>query len=340
MTLTPINIFALGGTIAMAAPTPGRKPAKGAVRPPRGTVAPKLTARALVAAVPGLSSAARIKAVDFSRVPGAHLTDDDLVELARAIVAGRRPAVVVQGTDTIEETAFALDLLVGARVPVVVTGAMRHPGMAGADGPANLLAAATVAASPRAEGLGTLVVMGDRIHAASLVRKMHTTAPDAFASPGAGPIGYVAEGEARILLYPAASTTIPATARPKDSRPVVIIASHISDTGMALMAATEQDIGGAVIAALGAGHLSPAATTAAEILTRRVPVVLSSRVATGPVLSHTYGFTGSETDLIARGLIRSGWLDPAKARILLALARRAGFDRRRIRTAFAAYGGG
>jgi L-asparaginase len=149
MALALVNIFALGGTIAMAAPTPGRKPAKGKTRPPRGTVAPKLTARALVAAVPGLARTARIKTVDFSRVPGAHITDSDLVDLARAILAGRRPAVVVQGTDTIEETAFALDLLVGAQVPVVVTGAMRHPGMAGADGPANLLAAVTVAASPK-----------------------------------------------------------------------------------------------------------------------------------------------------------------------------------------------
>lgn len=340
MAPTPVKIFALGGTIAMAPSTPGRKPAKAATRPPRGAVSPKLTARALVAAVPGLARIARVKTMDFRRLPGAHLGDNDLVELARAIIAGRHPAVVVQGTDTIEETAFALDLLVGAKVPVVVTGAMRHPAMAGADGPANLLAAVTTVTSPKADGLGTLVVMGDRIHAASLARKTHTTALDAFTSPGAGPIGYVAENEAHILLYPAANTAIAPVARPKETRPVVIIASHLGDTGAALAAAAEQDIGGAVIAALGAGHLSPAASTAAEYLTRRVPVVLSSRVAAGPVLSRTYGFTGSEADLAARGLIRSGWLDPAKARILLALARRAGFDRRRIRAAFAAFGGG
>lgn len=342
MPLGSVNIFALGGTIAMAPPEPRRKAGgtkKKASR--RGPVTPRLTARALVAAVPGLAGTARVKAIDFRRLPGAHLSDDDLTELARAILKTRHPAVVTQGTDTIEETAFALDVMIGARQTVVVTGAMRHPAMAGADGPANLLAAVNVALSEKAEGLGTLVVMGDRIHAASLVRKVHTTTPDAFGSPNAGPIGFVAEGEVRILLYPAAAAAaIPPAARPKETRPVVVIAAHLGDEGAQIRAAAEQDIGGAVIAAMGAGHLSPPASAAAEHLARRVPVVLSSRVGAGPVLSRTYGFTGSETDLIARGLIRAGWLDARKARILLSLARRAGFDRRRVRAAFATFGGG
>ncbi|MFT5538493.1 MAG: L-asparaginase [Alphaproteobacteria bacterium] len=343
MTLTTVNIFALGGTIAMAGAPRGRGAKTAAPARRSGSakgVVPRLTAKALTNAVPELSRIARIKPIDFRRLPGAHLTDNDLVELARTIIKGRNPAVVTQGTDTLEETAFALDLMVGTRVPVVVTGALRHPGLAGADGPANLLAAVTVAASEAAEGLGTLVVMGDRIHAAALVRKTNATAPDAFTSPNAGPIGFLAESQVRILLYPAARTAINPVIRPKDMRPVVIITAHQGDTGEMLRAALDRDIAGVVIAAMGAGHLTPKAADAAEQLCRQAPVVLASRTGAGPVLMHTYAFTGSESDLASRGLIRAGWLDAPKARILLALARRAGFDRRRTRTAFAAYGGG
>jgi L-asparaginase len=337
MALTTVNVFALGGTIAMAAPDSGQ-PVRGRAKGPG--VTPRLTARGLVRAAPGLGRVARIKAIDFRRVPGAQLDDDDLIELARAIIKGRAPAVVTQGTDTIEETAFALDLLVGGRQTVVVTGAMRHPGLAGADGPANLLAAVTVAASEASEGLGALVVMGDRIHAASLVRKTNTAMPDAFASPNAGPIGFVAEGQVRILLHPVEGASITLTAKHADTRPVLVVTAHENDDGEVLRAIYGREIAGVVIAAVGGGHLSPKAADAAEALARRVPVVLASRTGSGPVLARTYGFKGSEMDLTSRGLMRAGWLDPAKARILLALARRAGLDRRKTRAAFATYGGG
>lgn len=338
MALTTVTVFALGGTIAMTAPDAGAPAARGRAKGPG--VTPRLSARALVRAVPALGRVARIRTVDFRRMPGAHLKDDDLVALAQAILKGKTPAVVSQGTDTIEETAFALDLLVGASLPVVVTGAMRHPGLAGADGPANLLAAATVAASAEAEGLGTLVVMGDRIHAAALVRKTNSAAPDAFTSPNAGPIGFVAEGDVRILLHPVAGASLPLPVKTGDTRPVVVIAAHQSDDGEMLRAAYGRELGGVVIAAMGGGHLSPKASDAAEALARRVPVVLASRTGAGPVLARTYGFKGSEMDLAGRGLIRAGWLDPAKARLLLTLARRAGLDRRKTRAAFATYGGG
>lgn len=326
MPLPPVTIFTLGGTIAMT------------VRGSRGAE-PRLSAKALVKAVPDLARVARVGTRDFRRVPGAHLTSEDLVALARAIIANGRPAVVTQGTDTIEETAFALDILIGTRLPVVVTGAMRHPGLAGADGPANLLAAVTVAASPAAKAAGVLVVMNDRIHAAALVRKGDTSAPDAFVSPTAGPIGFVAEGVSHILVRPLVRVRIPQPVRPRDARPVPLVVSHLGDSG-ALLRAVKDDIAGVVIAGMGGGHLAPAAADAAAALAQRIPVVLASRTGAGAVLSHTYGFTGSEMDLAARGLIRAGWLDAPKARILLALACRAGFDRRRICDNFAVYGGG
>ena len=116
---------------------------------------------------------------------------------------GRAGVVVTQGTDTLEETAFQLDLMLDVRQPVVVTGALRNPALPGADGAANLLAAIRVAADPAATGLGVVVVMNDEVHAARLVSKTHTHKPSAFASPAAGPLGWIAEDRVRIVLRPA-----------------------------------------------------------------------------------------------------------------------------------------
>lgn len=326
MALPSVIIFTLGGTIATTAG--------------RGGAAPRLGAKALMGAVPDLKRMARIATRDLHQLPGAHLTLDHVARIATEIRAKGRPAVVTQGTDSIEETAFALDLLVGTALPVVVTGAMRHPGLPGADGPANLLAAVATVTARGVRDLGTLVVMNDTIHAAALVRKTHTSAPDAFASSTAGPIGFVAEGMPHLLLRPAARARLPTPGTSGDARPVPVIASYAGDDGTALRALEGGNLAGVVVAGLGGGHLAPAAADVAARLARRVPVVLASRTGTGAILRATYGYTGSETDLTRRGLISAGWLDAPKARLLLALAQRAGLDRRRLRRAFAAYGGG
>ena len=174
MTRPRLLILSLGGTITMV-------PSEG------GGIAPSLGAAELVASVPALADVAEIEAHSPYRLPSPSLEPGALVEVAKRIedgfAAGFDGAVVIQGTDTIEESAFLLDLLVADDRPVVVTGAMRGAEAPGADGPANLLAAARVAVSPEARGLGTLVVLNDDIHAARFVQKSHTALPSAFASP-------------------------------------------------------------------------------------------------------------------------------------------------------------
>jgi L-asparaginase len=346
MGIPRVAVFTLGGTIAMQA------------RPGEG-VTPALSAADLVAAVPGLDDAGvELRLRDVANKPGASLSFGDVFGLADAISAalddGCAGAVVIQGTDTIEETAYLLDLLVAADEPLVVTGAMRNPSLAGPDGPANILAAIRVAASDRARGLGCVVVMNDQIHAARWVAKAHTASPAAFTSPGFGPLGHIAEGQVDIPVrlrersprsgpvpgrsgpVPGRSGPVPGRSGPVPGREVrvglVMIALGDDDV---LIDAVAEHVDGLVVAAFGAGHVPAGTVTSLAGLAARMPVVLASRTGAGRVHQHTYGFPGSETDLLARGLISAGYLAPLKARLLLHLLIASGADRTQIRQTFA-----
>lgn len=324
MSLPRVHIIGLGGTIAMAG--------SGDLG-----VVPTLTPENMVAAVPQLAGVAELSAVSLRMVAGSGLTIEDLLvaaeEARRRIDAGADGIVVTQGTDTIEEIAFGLDLLVTGDTPIVVTGAMRNPTLPGADGPANLLAAVQVAASPLARGLGALVVLNDEVHAARFVQKTHTQSPATFRSRLTGPIGWVAEGDVRVVLRPVGRQHVAVSPGAPDLR-VALLTLSLGDDGRLFEAVGDLGYAGLVVEGMGGGHaLAPMVEPLGRLVTR-IPVILASRTGCGEVLRRTYGFPGSESDLLAHGLIPAGLLDGPKARLLLTLLLRSGAGRKEIAAAF------
>jgi L-asparaginase len=324
-----VVVFGLGGTIAMTSSN-------------GSAVTPALSVQHLVDAVPGLAATGiEIEVVDFRRRPGASLTFTDVTELAttatRALCDGAAGIVVTQGTDTIEETAYLLDLLHQRPEPIVVTGAMRNPTLVGADGPANLLAAVHTAAAPATRRQGCLVVLADEIHAARWVTKTHSTSGATFRSLDSGPIGYVLEGEVRMLTRVPYRLTVPAP-RPGQQASVGLYTVTLDDDPT-LLDAIGARIDGLVVAGFGVGHVPEPLVDTLTALVGRIPVVLASRTPAGPTLTRTYGFPGSEQDLLTRGLIPSGWLHPYKARILLRALLTAGAKPQDIATAVTTAGG-
>ena len=321
-----VTVFSLGGTIASIS--------SGVVG---DGVTPQLGASELISTVPGIGLVANVKAVSFRQVPSGELKFEDLSALAfeidKCFEEGTTGVVVTQGTDTIEETAFILSLLVRSHKTVVVTGAMRNPAMLGADGPANILASVKVAVSVEFYGLGTLVVFSDEIHSARFVRKTHTSSLMAFRSPSQGPIGVIQEGRPHLTfrIKRVEHISIPAG---QLVPPVALHKFVLDDDNRILEEIKRLGYAGLVIEGFGGGHVPSRSVNVLEHLALDIPVVLASRTGSGSTLRETYGFLGSERDLLSRGLISSGSLDGPKSRILLSLLLAAGYDTDQIRKFF------
>jgi L-asparaginase len=221
--------------------------------------------------------------------------------------------VITHGTDVLEETAFALELLIRTDTPIVLTGAMRLANQPSADGDANLIAACRVAGSGAARGKGVLVVFDDEIHWAPLAKKRHAFRTHAFSSEPFGPLGWVAEGRVRFTL------------RPEKSLPHLVWGGRetivpILEAGPGLEPGLVKNFppcDALVLALPGAGHVAD--TVPAILEAMPMPVVFASRTGAGETLTHSYGYAGGEIDLIRRGLIPAGPLDARRARIALAI---------------------
>jgi L-asparaginase len=298
----PVTVLSTGGTIAMAGPR----------------ARPALDVDELVAAVPGLAELDGLSTRSVVALAGAHLSCADALAIARAAfeeAAAGRGVVITHGTDTIEETAVLCDVLHAGDEPIVLTGAIRPSGAAGADGPANLLDAVAAAGAPQTAGLGALVCFAGELHAARAVRKVASASPAAFGSPGAGPLGSVAEGRVRIGARPSRPSALPMPASLEARVPIV--PTYLGDDGAGLRAAVRDGAGAIVFVALGAGHVAAEVLAALRAAAAAVPVAVTLWPERGLLLHETYGFEGCEGDVRATGALAAGSLSPRAARMIL-----------------------
>lgn len=320
-----VAVAALGGTISMV-------PGNGEDR-----AVPRLSAADLLGGL-GEDLAMDVHAETLAGISSASMDFATLVKTrdwaARAVADGAQGVVVVQGTDTLEETAYFFELTWDSEAPVVITGAMRNPSLPSADGAGNLVTALTVAAEPRSRGRGALVAFNDDVHQARWVRKAHSSHVEAFSSNPAGPLGLVSEGLVH-YFHPVASRPMALSLVDADfSGLVPIVESGVEDTGAVLDTLVKAGAKGVVIAANGGGHVSAATADVIERVLPDLPIVVASRTGAGPTFRGTYGFRGSESDLIAMGATMAGWLDPRKSRMLLHALLATGAPRDRVEAEF------
>ncbi|WP_100402443.1 asparaginase [Bacillus sp. FJAT-42315] len=310
-----IFVIHTGGTISMM-----EDKQSGAVTP--GEKNPLLTSTNL------LNEAARITTVEPFHLPSPHITPKEMLHLKQLIEEHfqKEPfdgVVITHGTDTLEETAYFLDLTLTVDVPVVVTGAMRSSNELGADGLYNLLSAVRVAACDSAKGKGVLVVLNDEIHSAENVTKTHTSNISTFQSPQYGPIGIVTKR--KVVFHHAPTERQQLTVTTIDQR-VALIKTYAGMDASLLLALKDLNYDGVVIEALGQGNLPPAAVAGIKALVdQQIPIVLVSRCFNG-IVQDVYGYDGGGKQLKELGVIFSNGLNGQKARIKLLIALSAKHD--------------
>jgi L-asparaginase len=319
-----VTVLATGGTIA------SRSGTGGAVAQDSGND--------LVAGL-DLPADIEVRVRDVVRVGGFRMTLDSVHEVARAVAAELRDdaaagVVITHGTDTIEETAFFLDLVHDDPRPVVVTGAQRAADAPDSDGPRNLVDAVVAAAAPAARGLGVLIGFGGQLFPARGTRKTHTLAADTFANPAGGPLGWVHGPDVAVVTMPRRGPALDLAAFDPAEVRVDVIPCYPDADATALRACVEAGARGIVLEATGAGNANPAICAAvAELTAAGVVVVTSTRVAAGPV-TPIYG-DGGGVDLLRAGSLPSGLLRPSQARMLLVALLGMHRDADVVRRAFA-----
>ncbi len=320
-----IVVLATGGTIASTAPAPDDMAEYRVTE----------TIDSLLAAVPGIDGLGPLHYEQLWNVESHEVGNTMLLALAERVnrwladpsVGG---LVITHGTDTLEETAFFLDLVVSGGKPVVMVGAMRPASALSADGPLNLYDALLLARQADAWHRGVLVMMNDHIHEARRVAKAHTTAVDAFVSSGAGCAGHVHDG--RVRWYHSSPGIVRTRARfcaaLTEGLPRVDVIYDHQNAGADFFAASiAAGARGIVVAGCGNGSLSPGTAQGAALAVEAgVPCVRSSRTGAGVV--------SARGDDPRKGFIPAGDLNPQKARILLMLALRENPDPVKIRQVF------
>lgn len=317
--LPVVRLIATGGTIAMK------------IDPVKKAPVPAISGEDLIATVPDIVKIAQVEVQNLSNVPSDYMDPERWTQLTRAVQeALHRPEVagviVSHGTDTLEETAWWLDLTIATEKPIVLIGAQRNASEPDFDGPRNLLNAARICVSSDAKGKGAMIALNNQINTAREATKTHTSDVETFKSGDFGFLGYADVD--RIVFY-----RTPTRRQHLDLRPlkqgeklpyIEIVPMYGEAEGRIIRAAVASGANGLVIAALGWGNVNiPMYEAIVETIKKGIPVVITTRVPNGRVLP-TYGFKGGGKTLQEAGAIFGDNLSPQKARILLMLALNAG----------------
>lgn len=308
--LPVVRMIATGGTIAMK------------IDPVKNAPVPAISGEDLVATVPEIAKFAKIEVLNLANVPSDYMDPVLWVSLQKAVVeALARPEVagviVSHGTDTLEETAYFLDLTVSSDKPIVLIGAQRNASEKDFDGPRNILNAARICVSPDARGKGAMIALNNQINAAREVTKTHTSDVETFKSGDFGFLGNVDSD--RVLFYraPLRRQHVPLT---QDKLPYVeIVSMYGGADGAMIRAAVAAGAKAIVVQGLGWGNMNiPMYEAVQEAIAKKVVVIVSTRVPNGRVLP-VYGFKGGGKTLKDAGAVMADNLSPQKARILAML---------------------
>ena len=252
--------------------------------------------------------------------PSPHITVDDMNELRKIILDKQWDYdgfVITHGTDTLEETAYFLDITLDVRPPVVVTGAMRSSNEIGSDGMYNYLSSIRVAADTESENRGVLVVFNDEIHTSHSVTKTHTSNIATFQSPNHGPVGFLTKE--KVYYHHPVKPQMKFDEVDTDMK-VGLIKSHVGLDETFFNALTEADYDGLIIEAMGQGNVPPGAMPALErLLEAGIVTVIVSRSFNG-IVGGYYDYRGGGYELKSKGIIFSNGLNGQKARLKLLLA--------------------
>ncbi|WP_104628821.1 type II asparaginase [Helicobacter bizzozeronii] len=322
-----IYILATGGTIAGSS----KSALSGAYKPGQ------LGVEALIEAIPQLKNQVHLKGEQISNIGSQEMDNATWLKLARRVSALLKRSdvdgiVITHGTDTLEESAYFLDLVIKSNKPIVLVGAMRNASSLSADGPLNLYNAIHVAMSPQARGKGVLVVMDDAIHAAREVSKMNTTNTDAFQSPNTGKIGMVLYGQVHFYMQSLRRHTLQSAFdidKIKSLPRVDILYAHPNDYPDLVQDLIQHGSKGIIYAGMGNGNLYPSVLKALSLAVQKgVVVVRSSRVPSGMIS------VPGEVDDAKYGFLSGDDLNAPKARVLLMLALSQTHDPKKIQEYF------
>lgn len=308
-----VKLLTTGGTIASR------------YDPVKKGFVPALSGDELLAVIPDIKNVARVDLETVVTIGSSDMTPEIWLKLAQRVNAALAdPAVtgvvITHGTDTLEETAYFLDLTITSGKPVVLVGAQRAASIKDTDGPRNLTNAIRVAISPEAVGKGAMIVMNNEINAAREVTKTSTLDVGTFQSLEFGKLGYADEDQIRFYRAPLRRQTIPLAADAKLGRVEIVLHYAGADGALIRGLLDRGGLDGLVIAGAGLGHVSGAMYDVIEqVRAKNIPVVISTRVYRGRTLP-LYATKGSGVSLVNLGCVLADNLSPQKARVLLLVA--------------------